>query len=68
MLKLVFFKAYLFILNSLSNAKYSNLLVVTAFSNIYLSSKTPLPVKNSDLPAFLNDQTEISAVCLSKSY
>ena len=52
--------------NSLLNGEYSNLLIVTAFSNSCLSSKTSLHVKNSYSPTLLDDQAEILAVYLSK--
>ena len=54
--------------NSLLNGKYSNLLIVAAFSNKSFSSKTPSPVKNSYLLTFPDDKAEILAVCLSKLY
>ena len=54
--------------NTLPNDKYSNLLIVAAFSNKSFSGKTSLPVKNSHLPIFFDDRAQILAVCLSKLY
>ena len=48
--------------NLLPNAEYSNLLIVSAFSNKHSSGKTSLPIKNSYLPIFLDDKAEILVV------
>ena len=57
-------------LNHLCKSKYSNLFILTAFSNKFFSIKTSLPVKNSYLLTFTVDKTEILVVYrnLSKSY
>ena len=52
----------------LPNGEYSNLFIVAAFTNKLFSGKTSLLVKNSYLLTFPDDQAEILAVCLSKSY
>ena len=54
--------------SSLPNGEYSNLFILTAFSNKSFSGKTSLSVKNSYLLTFPYDKAEILAVCLSKSY
>ena len=54
--------------NSLPNSKYSNLLIVAAFSNNSFSSKTSFPVKNLYLPVFPDDKAEILAVYLYKLF
>ena len=54
--------------NSLPNRKYSNRLIVAAFSNSPFSSKISSPVKNLHLLAFLDDKDAVLAVCLSKPY
>ena len=66
-LLLIFCNAICFC-NLLPNGKYSNLLIVTAFSNSRLSGKTSSPVKNSYLLTFPKDRSKILAVCLCKSY
>ena len=54
--------------SSLPNSKYSNFYIVAAFSNKSFSGETSLPVRNSYLSRFPDDEVEILAVCLSKSY
>ena len=54
-------------LNSLPNAKYSNLWIKAAFSNKPFLGKTS-PIKNSYVPTFPDDKPEILPVCLSKFY
>ena len=55
--------------NSLSNGEYSNLFNVAAFSSKTFSSKKTFPVINLYLLTFPDDdEAEILAVCLSKSY
>ena len=54
--------------NSLPNGEYTNLCVVAAFSSMFCSGKTSLPVKNSYLQTFLDDKAETLAVSLSKLY
>ena len=53
--------------DSLPKVEYSNLFIVAACSSKSFSSKKSLPVRNSYL-IFPDDQAEILAVCLSKSY
>ena len=53
--------------NSLYNGKYSNLLIVAAYSNSPFSGKTSLTFKNSYLPTFTDDKAKVLAVCQSKS-
>ena len=48
------------------NSKYSNPLIVAAFSNKFFSSKTSSPVKNSYLPTVPDDKAEALAARLSK--
>ena len=52
--------------NSLPKGKYSNLLIVAAFSSKSFSNKTSLPVQKSYLLTFPDDKKEILTVCLSK--
>ena len=47
--------------NSLSNREYSNLLISAAFSTSPFSGRTSLPVKNSYLPTFSDDNAEVLA-------
>ena len=54
--------------NSLPKGKYSNLIIVAAFSNKSFSGKTYFSVKYSYLLTFPDNKTEILAVCLSKLY
>ena len=54
--------------NSSPNNEYSNLFIVTAFSNRSFLCKTTLSVRNSYLQLFPDDKAEILAVCQSKSY
>ena len=49
------------------NGKYSNLLIVTAFSNL-LSGKAFSPVKNWYFPTFPDYKADIFAIFLSKPY
>ena len=44
--------------NSLPNGKYSNLLIVAAFSSKSFSGKTTSPVKNSDVLVFPYDKAK----------
>ena len=53
-------------LNSLPNGKYSNVMIVTAFSNNPFSGKTSATAKNSYLPTLSYDKAEILVLCLSK--
>ena len=46
-------------LNSIPNGEYSNLLIVAAFSNSPLSSKTSSLVKKLHLPVFPDDRGDI---------
>ena len=46
-----------FAFNSLPNGEYSNLFIVAAFSNKFLSGKTSLPVKNSYLLIFPDNKS-----------
>ena len=59
-------------LNFLLNGEYSNLLVVAVFYNSFFFSKSSSLVKNSYLPTFLDDKTEILAVtyfnCIELSF
>ena len=48
------------------NSKYSNPLIVAAFSNKFFSNKTSSPVKNSYLPTVPDNKAE--AARLSKLY
>ena len=50
------------------NSKYSNPLIVPAFSNKFFSSKTSSPVKNSYLPTVPDDKALALAARLSKLY
>ena len=54
--------------NSLPKCKYSNLFIVAAFYSKSFSGKTSLSEKNSYLLTFPDDQAEILAVYLPKSY
>ena len=54
--------------NSEPNSEYSNLLIAAALSSKSFSDKASLPVKNLYLPTFLDDKSEVLAVCLSKLY
>ena len=53
--------------NSLPNDKYSNVLIVAAFSTSPFSGKSSSLVKSSYLPTF-RGKVEILAVCMSKLY
>ena len=46
-----------FAFNSLPNGEHSNLFIVAAFSNKFLSCKTSLPVKNSYLLIFPDNKS-----------
>ena len=52
-------------LSFLPNDELSNLSIVTDFSSKYFSGNTSLPIKNSFLVGFFNDQAESLAVFLS---
>ena len=52
---------------SLPNSKYSNLLLVAAFSSNSFSGKTSSSFKNSYLPRFSDNKAEILVVYFSKS-
>ena len=54
--------------NLLPNDKYSNLLIVAAFSIRSFSSKTSWPIRISYLLTFPDDKVEILAVCLSNFF
>ena len=53
---------YCFTMSELPNGKYSNLLIVPAFSNKSFSGKTSPSVKNSYFLTFPDDKAEILAV------
>ena len=53
--------------DSLFNGEYSNLFNVAAFSSKYFFGKISLPVKNSYLQTFPDDEAKIFAVCPYKS-
>ena len=57
-----FFAMSICAFNSLPNGEYSNIFNATAFSNWSLSGKTSLPVKNSYLLTFPDDNAEILEV------
>ena len=63
-----FFAVSVCAFNSLPKGKYSNLLIVAAFSKKFLSGKISLSDKNSNLPTFSDEKAEILVVCLSKFY
>ena len=50
--------------DSLPKGKYSNLFIVAAFSNMYFSGKTSMPVKNPILLTFPKDKAEILIISL----
>ena len=54
--------------NSLPNEEYSIYFIVAAFSNSPFSGKPSLSFKNLCLLTFTDDNADILAVCLSKSY
>ena len=54
--------------NSLPNGEYSNVFKAAAFSSKSFSVKTSLPIKNSYLLKFSDDEAEILAVSLSRLY
>ena len=57
-----------FAFNSLSKGEYPNLFIVSNFSSKSFSGKTYLAVKKLYLLRVSDDDAEILAVCLSKSY
>ena len=61
-----FFAISVCFFNSLLNGKYSNLLIVAAFSN--RSGKISSSVKSTYLPTFLDDKAEVLAICQAKLY
>ena len=60
-----FFATLVCFFNSLTNGKYSNLLIAAALSNKSFLDKTSLPVKNSYFLKFPDGKPEILAVYLS---
>ena len=54
--------------HSLPNNNYSNLFIAATFSGKPFCVKTSLPVKNSYLLTFTDDNAEMLAFYLSKSY
>ena len=58
----------LFLFNSLPNGKCSTLLILAAFSHKACSDKTSLPVSNSYLSTFPDDNAEMLAVILFHLY
>ena len=55
-------------LATITNGKYSKLLIVTASTNRHIYGKRSSLVKNSYLPTFPDSKAEILAVYLSASY
>ena len=65
---ILFFCNVILHVNLLTYDKYSNLLLLAAFSTKSFSSKTPWPFKNSYLPTFPDNKAKIFEGCLSKQY
>ena len=57
-----------FAFNSLPKSEYPNLFIVSDFTSKSFSGKTSLAVKKSYLLRVTDDNAEIVAVCLPKSY